>query len=369
MSKFLHMYTKSRGPEEIQKVCEEYANIFPSYLPKGLAQKRLGYEFKIDLEPNIKPVHRPIYKLSPLKLDEAKKQIEYMLEHFFIRPSESPWGAQVLFAPKKDRGLRFCIDYYWLNKKTIRNQYPLPLPEEMMDRLGGAWVFSKMDFKSGYWQVPIHEEDIPMTIFRKRWGLFEFLVMPYGVTNAPSQFMYLVQDILHRYLNVFVVVFIDDILVYSRNTEEHVEHLRLIFERLRKHQLFAKASKWTLYINKVEFLGQWIMLKGATPIVEKLHAVCDWEPPNSVKDVRSFLGFANYYRWFVPRYAGIASPLTLLTKKNIEWHWGVVQRRAFSELKSDLCNPPFLILLDPKLPYPVVIDASVDTTEGVLMQD
>ena len=161
-----------------------------------------------------------------------------MLEHGFIQPSESPWGAPALFAPKKDGGLRFCIDYCWLNKKTIRNWYPLQLPEEMMDRLGCAWVFSKIDMKSGYWQVPICEEDIPKTAFRTRWGLFEFLVMPFGVTNAPAQFMHLVQDVLHGYLDVFVVVFIDDILVYSKNTEEHVEHvehLRLIFKRLRKH--------------------------------------------------------------------------------------------------------------------------------------
>ena len=127
--------------------------------------------------------------------------------------------------------------------------------------------------------------------------------------------MHLVQDVLHGYLDVFVVIFIDDILVYSRNTKEHAEHLRLIFERLREHQLFAKASKCTLHVNEVEFLGQWITLEGAAPIVEKLHAVCDWEPPNSVKDVRSFLGFANYYRRFVPGYAGIASPLTLLMRR------------------------------------------------------
>ena len=247
---------KRKGlPEEIWKVCEEYADIFPSDLPKGLSPKRLGYEFRNDLKPDTKPVHQPIYKLSPLELDEAKRQIEYMLEHGFIRPLESPWGALVLFAPMEDGGLRFCIDYHWLNKKTIRNRYPLPLPEEMMDHLGGARLFSKIDLKSGCWQVPIREEDIPKTAFRTRWGLFEFLVMPFSVTNAPSQFMHLVQDVLHGYLDVFVVVFIDDILVYSRNTEEHAKHLRLIFERLREHQLFAKVSKCTLHVNEVEFLG------------------------------------------------------------------------------------------------------------------
>ena len=237
----IHKIKREGLSEEIWKVCEEYTDIFPSDLAKRLLPKRLGHEFKIDLEPDTIPLHRPIYKLSPLELDEAKRQIEYMLKHGFIRPSESPWGALVLFAPKKDRGLRFCIDYHWLNKRTIKNRYPLLLPEEMMDRLGGAWVFSKIDLKSGYWQVPINEEDSPKTTFQMHWGLFEFMVMPFRVTNAPSQFMHLVEDVLQGYLDVFVVVFIDDILVYSKNTNEHAKHPRLIFERLRKHQLFAKG--------------------------------------------------------------------------------------------------------------------------------
>ena len=171
--------------DEIWKVHEEYTNIFPSDLPKGLPPKRLDYEFKIDLEPDTKLVHRAIYKLSLLELDEAKREIEYMLEHGFIRPPESPWGAPVLFAPKKNGGLRFYIGYHWLNKKTIGNSYPLPLPKEMMDRLGGAQVFSKSDLKLWCWQVPIRKEDIPKTTFRTCWGLFEFLMMPFGVTNAP----------------------------------------------------------------------------------------------------------------------------------------------------------------------------------------
>ena len=179
----------------------------------------------------------------------------------------------------------------------------------------------------------------------------------------------MVQDVLHGYLDVFVVVFIDDILVYSRNTKERAEHLRLIFERLRKYQLFAKASKCTLHVNEVEFLGQWITLEGAAPIVEKLHAVRDWKPPSSVKDVRASLGFANYYYRFVPSYAGIASPLTLLTKKNTKWHWSPVQHKAFSELKSTLFNALLLIFPEPKLPYTVVTDASADAAGRILMQD
>ena len=158
----------------IKAVLEEYSDIFPQDLPPGLPPTRMGHEFRIDLEDNTPPVHRPLYKLSPLELEEAQKQIQSMLEHGFIRPSDSPYGAPVLFAPKKDGGLRFCIDYRWLNKRTIRNRYPLPLPEEMLDRLGGAKVFSKIDLRSRYWQMPIREQDIPKTAFRTHWGLYEF---------------------------------------------------------------------------------------------------------------------------------------------------------------------------------------------------
>ena len=180
--------------------------------------------------------------------------------------------------------------------------------------------------------------------------------------------MHLVEDVLHGYLGVFVVVFIDDILVYFRNTIQNAEHPMLSFKRLKKHQIIYKASKCTLHVNEIEFLGQWMSLEVASPIVEKLCVVRDWEAQNSVKDVRSFLGFANYCCQYVPRYARIASPLTLWTKKNIEWNWAPVQRKAFSELKSALCNTSLLIFPNPWLSYTMVIDASADAIGGVLMQ-
>ena len=149
-----------------------------------------------------------------------------MLEHGFIRPSQSPYGAPVLFAPKKDGGLRFCIDYRWLNKKTVKNRYPLPLPEEMFDRLGKAKVFSKIDLRSGYWQIPVRPADIQKTAFRTRWGHYEYLVMPFGLSNAPTQFMDMMNALLKKYLDQFILVFLDDILIYSASVDEHVEHLR-----------------------------------------------------------------------------------------------------------------------------------------------
>ena len=203
-------------PDAIKGVLKEYSNVFPDKLPVGLPPVRKGHEFKIDLEDDVPPVHRPLYKLSLLELDEAKKQIEMLLEHQFIRPSESPYGALVLFIPKKDSGLRFCVDYQWLNKKTIRNQYPLPLPEELFDRLGGAKVFSSIDLKSGYWQMPVRSKDVQKTAFKTRWGLYEYLVMLFGVTNAPAQFMNMMNDLLGDYLDQFVLVFLDNILFQDK---------------------------------------------------------------------------------------------------------------------------------------------------------
>ena len=188
-------------PKEIETVLKRFEDIFPKDLPPGFPPIRKGHEFKIDLEDDTAPVHRPIYKLSPLELEETRKQIEYMLKHGFIRPSESPYGAPVLFAQKKDGGLSFCIDYWWLDKKTIKNEYPLPLPEEMSDRLGGATVFSRIDLKSGYWQMPIRPRDIQKMAFKMWWGLYEYLVMPFGATNAPPQFMGMMNDLLGEYLD------------------------------------------------------------------------------------------------------------------------------------------------------------------------
>ena len=189
-----------------------------------------------------------------------------------------------------------------------------------MDRLWGSQVFSKIDLESGYWQMPVRNEDVPKIAFPMRWGSYEFLVIPFGVTNALSQFMHLVQDILREYLDDFVIVFIDDILIFSWTTKEHCKHLRLVFQKLTEQPVYAKASKCLIHVRELEFLGQWITTRGVTPVKGKLNVVREWETPTSVKDIRSFWGFANYYRRFVPGYASIAAPLTMLTKKDVLWH-------------------------------------------------
>ena len=245
----------------------------------------------------------------------------------------------------------------------------MPLPEELFDRLGGSKVYSKIDLRSGYWQVPLREEDRRKTAFKTRWGLFEYLVVPFGVTNAPAQFMNLMNDVLRAYLDEFVLVFLDDILVYSDTVADHAEHLRKVFTKLRDHHLFAKASKCEILAPTVEFLGNQITPQGMKPTEEKLRAVKEWEVPTSVKGVRSFLGFANYYRRFVFKFAEVAHPLTDLTKKDVAWQWGPTEQRAFQQLKQALCDAPILLYPDPEKAYTVVTDASGTAVGGVLMQE
>ena len=238
-----------------------------------------------------------------------------MLEHGFIRPSQSPWGSPVSFVPKKDGSLRFCVDYRWLNKRTIRNPDLLPLLEEMMDCLRGSQVFSKIDLRSGYWQMPVHGEDVPKTAFRTRWGSYQFLVMSFGVTNTPSQFMHLVQDILRKYLDDFVIVFIDDILIFSRITKEHCKDLRLVFQKLTEQHVYAKASKCLIHVQELEFLGQWITTRGVAPVKGKLNVVRAWETPTSVKDIRFVFGVCKLLSPVRSRLCKHCSPIHHLDEK------------------------------------------------------
>ena len=357
-------------PNDLKEVIQKHRGVFPKDLPRGLPPVRKGHEFKIDLEDeDMTPIHRPLYKLSPAELAEVRAQVDYLLEQEKIRPSESPWGAPILFVPKKDGGLRMCVDYRWINKVTVKNRYPLPLPEELMDRVGKAKYFTKLDLRSGYWQFPVRPKDTAKTAFRTRYGHFEFLVAPFGLTNCPAQFQTLVQDILSDFLDVFVVVFIDDILVYSKDMKSHVEHVRQVLERLAKHELYAKASKSELAVTQTDYLGYRLSGEGISPQGQKVEAVREWKEPTTVGDVRSFLGLASYYRKFIPQFSHIAGPLHDLTKKDFPWRWGTKERFAFNELKARLSSAPILLLPDASLPYTVITDASDTACGAVLMQD
>jgi len=217
---------------EIPVVCE-FLDVFPEDLP-GLPPDR-DIEFKIDLIPGTAPISRRPYRMPPNELAELKKQLQELLEKGLIRPSSSPWGCPALFVKKKDKSLRMCVDYRPLNAVTIKNKYPLPRIDTLFDQLAKAKVFSKIDLRSGYHQIKIRPEDIPKTAFSTRYGLYEYLVMSFGLTNAPAHFMYLMNSVFMPELDKFVVVFIDDILVYSENAQDHEKHLRIVLTRLREH--------------------------------------------------------------------------------------------------------------------------------------
>jgi hypothetical protein len=248
-------------------------------------------------------------------LAELKKQIEELLSKGFVRPSSSPWGAPTLFVDKKDGSRRLCIDYRSLNEVTIKNKYPLPRIEDLFDQMRGAKVFSKIDLRSGYHQLKIRVEDIPKTAFTSRYGLYEFTVMSFGLTSAPAYFMYLMNKVFMEYLDQFVVVFIDDILVFSRSEEEHEVHLRLVLQKLREHQLYAKFSKCAFWLKEVSFLGHIITDGGIAVDPSKVRDVLNWSPPKNVPEIRSFLALAGYYRRFIEGFSKIVKPLTTLLEK------------------------------------------------------
>jgi hypothetical protein len=280
---------KGKVLEDI-KVVNKYPDVFPDDLP-GMPPHR-DIEFSIELLPGTAPISKKPYRMDVKDLAELKKQIEELLSKGFIRPSSSPWGAPTLFVDKKDASRRMCVDYRSLNEVTIKNKHPLPRIEDLFSQMTGAKVFSKIDLRSGYHQLKIRMEDIPKTTFTSRYGLYEFTVMFFGLTNAPAYFMYLMNKVFMEYLDKFVVVFIDDILVFSWNEEEHEEHLRLVLQKLREHHLYANFSKCDFWLKEVSFLGH-IITDGVIVVdPSKVQDVLNWNPPKNVPKISSFLGLA-----------------------------------------------------------------------------
>lgn len=350
------------------KVIEEYSDVFANQLPDQLPPKRT-IDHRIIIEPGHQPPSRAPYRMSVRELEELKSQVDELLKKGFIKPSQSPYGAPVLFVKKKSGEMRLCTDYRALNKITVKNKYPLPRVEDLIDQLQGAKVFSKIDLRSGYHQIRIDEKDVDKTAFRTRYGHFEYLVLPFGLTNAPATFMDLMQQIFHNQLDRFVIVYLDDILVYSRTTEDHHKHLREVLDTLRKHKLYAKLSKCHLYQSSVSFLGHIISSNGVQMEPEKVKAIQDWPTPKSVQDIRSFLGLAGYYRKFIQNFSKISSPLTELLKKDVSFEWTTRQEQAMNELKQAIMTAPVLINPDHKLPFTVVTDASGFAVGAALCQD
>ena len=352
--------------EEIHVVCE-FPDVFPDDLP-GLPPDR-DVEFTIELLPGTAPISRRPYKMAPKELAELKVQLQELLDKGFIRPSSSPWGCPAIFVKKKDHSLRLCVDYRPLNAVTIKNKYPLPRIDILFDQLAGAKVFSKVDLRSGYHQIKIRPEDVPKTAFSTRYGLYEYLVMSFGLTNAPAHFMYLMNSVFMPELDKFVVVFIDDILIYSKSDKEHEEHLRIVLQRLRDHKLYAKFSKCAFWLRKVPFLGHVISDEGISVDPGKVQEVLDWKSPRTVHQIRSFLGLAGYYRRFIPNFSKISKPMTKLLEKDSKFVWSEECEEAFQTLKKLLTTAPVLAQPNLEKPFDVYCDASGTGIGAVLMQE
>ena len=307
--------------------------------------------------------------MSPTELRELKEQLDFLLERGYIRPSNSPYGAPVLFAPKKDGKLRLCLDFRGLNNQTVKDKYPLPRDQDIFDQLQGAKYFSSLDALWGYWQIRIADDSIHKTAVRTPLGSYEFLVMPFGLTNAPATFQRFMEQVLREHIAKFCMVYIDDIIIYSKTEEEHAVHLRLIFEALKKHDVRIKLQKCHFYRTRIEFLGHIISRNGIEPAKEKLTAVAAWPTPKSVNEVQQFVGLANYYRRHVKSFADTAAPLTAL-KEDIpfEEQWDASCDEAFKLLKEYLVSSEVLALPDMTLPFSVRTDASLKAVGGSLHQ-
>ncbi|GJT00822.1 putative reverse transcriptase domain-containing protein [Tanacetum coccineum] len=286
------------------------------------------------------PVARAPYRLAPSEMKELSVQLQELLEKGFIHPSSSPWGAPVLFVKKKDGSFRMCIDYRELNKLTVKNRYPLLRIDDLFDQLQGS-SNSKIDLRSGYHQLPIKEEDILITTFRTRYGHFEFQVMPFGLTNVPAVFMDLMNRVCKPYLDKFVIVFIDDILSYSKDEEEHGKHLKIILELLKKERLYAKFSKCDFWLGSIQFLGNVIDRSSVHVDPAKIEAIKSWTAPTTP---------------------------TELTQKNKKYEWGSEEEEAFQTLKQKLCSAPNLALPEGTKDFAVYCDASLKGYGAMLMQ-
>ncbi|GJR36612.1 putative reverse transcriptase domain-containing protein [Tanacetum coccineum] len=347
-------------------VVREFSEVFPENL-SGLPPVR-QVEFQIDLIPGAVPVARAPYRLALSEMQELSTQLQELADRGFIRPSTSPWGAPVLLVKKKDGSFRMCIDYQELNRLTIKNRYPLPMIDDLFDQLQGSSVYSKINLRSSYHQLRVKDEDIPKIAFRTRYGHYEFQVMPFGLTNAPAVFMDLMNRVCKPYLDKFMIVFIDDILIYSRNKEEHADHLRIILELLKKEKLYAKFSKCDLWISIVQFLGHLIDNQGLHVDPAKIEAVRNWASPTTPTKIRQFSGFVGYYRRFIKYFFKIVKSLTELTQKNKKYIWGEKQETTFQLLKQKLCETLILALPEGNNDLVVYCDASLQGLGVVLMQ-
>ncbi len=341
--------------EKFLPMLEKFKSCFAP-IPKGIPQRTIMHD--IVLDPNA-PIPAPkMYRLTLKEQDELKAQLEMLIERGWIRPSTSPYGAPVLFALKKNGKLRMCIDYRLLNSITVKDRYPIPHTEDCLNRLGRGKIFSSLDGTSGYWQVGLTKDSIPKTAMLTKYGSYEWLVMPFGLTNAPATFQRLMNHVLQPLLDTCVVVYLDDILIFSESLEEHVKHLEMVLTLLREHKIYLQPAKCEIAVDSLEFLGHIVTANGIQVDPKKVEVIKTWPLPANAGDVRSFLGLSNYYRRFIGNYAEITAPLTSLLRTKVSWSWTKECENAFNILKERLTSAPLLSYPDPSKPFYVFFDAS-----------
>jgi len=345
---------------------DSYENIFTEDLPSSLPPKR-DEDHRIDIVPGSSPPSRGPYRTSPAQHEELKKQVEDMLQRGLIRPSSSPFSSPSILVGKKDGSYRLCVDYRALNKITVKNRFPIPRIDDIFDRLRGAKIFNKIDLKSGYHQIRIVDEDIHKTAFRTPFGFYEYMVLPFGLTNAPATFSRIMEKAFRPH-HGYAIVFFDGILIFSNSEEEHYTHLKAIFECLKVNSLLINRKKSEFFLEEIAYLGHIITRNGIMMDQKKIQSVIDWPTPRDVHDVKSFLGMCAYYRKFISHYSEIASPMHELTKKSVSFHWAEKQIESFIKLKQAIVSRPVLIIPDFTKPLTVIADASELGLGAVLAQ-
>ncbi|WVZ84118.1 hypothetical protein U9M48_031179, partial [Paspalum notatum var. saurae] len=356
--------TKDISSDDRCLLLDQYQDVFED--PKHLPPSRV-YDHHIPLHPQAVPVNCRPYKYSPQHKTEIEKQVQKLLQAGLITHSTSPFASPVLLVKKKDGFWRMCVDYRKLNALTIKNRFPMPVIEEILNELGPAKFFTKLDMRSGYHQVRMQHDDEFKMAFKTHHGHYQFRVMPFGLTNAPATFQCLMNEILGPFLRKFVLVFLDDILIFSKTLEEHVQHLAQVLEKLRKHQLYLKAFKCSFAQPAIAYLGHIISDQGVATDPEKTEAMCNWPKPESMTDLRAFLGLTNYYRRFVKYYGLIAKPLYQVLKLK-KFEWSDQAEDAFLQLKQAMMTTPVLTIPNFELPFVIETDACDQGIGAVLMQ-